>query len=457
MFSVAMIFGLNNYEHACIGPTGSPLIPSARKTDPAHLIGSHSNAPSPLTARLRGGDIADFGFRAIISYQKKHAVTFPVSSTDPGRPDFGCREAVMDMDTHGRKNVLDGYDNTNLDGLQQELSRLVGLQCQFIMDSRDRPFGGSECVIVVLEDEAGSKWAVRFPLQFRAFPAHVVQKVKREVELRQAIEKAGIQGIMKLKAFSATFDNPARFPFIVSEWAEGMQLRWTESFPALPQRNKVIRSLAQIVLNLLQVQNKEYTATTYTTTLINRKIKRAQDSKLPGATVSECLGQQSLISEYLVPDLDQAPCVLVHGDLTAENIIVDQDFNVKAIIDLGFAEILPLQFSACFPNFLTYEFESPHDPIEVEHGSGADGPLVWGSKNTEMMRRDRAFYLQCVKELSGGDPLLEAYYQLLAAEKEIRRYWWLVAATKLKASGVVRDAFPTSLKKNAGTNAEFMR
>lgn len=162
----------------------------------------------------------------------------------------------MDTDTHGRKKVLDGYDNINLDGLQQEMSRLLGLQCQFIMGSRDRPFGGSECVIVALEDEAGSKWAVRFPLQFRAFPAHVVQTVKKEVELRQAIEKAGIQGIMKLKAFSATFDNPARFPFVVSEWAEGTQLRWTDSYPALPQRNKVIRSVARIVLDLLQIQNK---------------------------------------------------------------------------------------------------------------------------------------------------------------------------------------------------------
>jgi hypothetical protein len=80
--------------------------------------------------------------------------------------------------------------------------------------------------------------------------------VKTEVELRLAVEKAGIQGIMKLKAFSATFDNPARFPFIVTEWAEVTQLRWTDSYPALPQRNKVIRSVAQIVLNLLQIQNK---------------------------------------------------------------------------------------------------------------------------------------------------------------------------------------------------------
>jgi hypothetical protein len=95
--------------------------------------------------------------------------------------------------------------------------------------------------------------------------------------------------------------------------------------------------------------NIEYTATSYITTLINRKIKRAENNKLPGATISECLDQQSLIAEYLMPDLDDAPCVLVHGDLTAENVIVDEDFNVKAYVPLFPPNILlqltqPLQY-----------------------------------------------------------------------------------------------------------------
>jgi hypothetical protein len=162
----------------------------------------------------------------------------------------------MDMDTQGRKIVLGGYDNINLDGLQEEMHRVLGLKCQFIMDTRERPFGGSECVIVVLEDEKKTKWAVPFPLQFRAFPEHVMLTVKNKAELRLAIEKAGISGITKLKAFSATFDSPARFPFIVSEWAEGTQLPWTETYPAQPQREKVLQSVARIVLDLLQIQNK---------------------------------------------------------------------------------------------------------------------------------------------------------------------------------------------------------
>lgn len=82
------------------------------------------------------------------------------------------------------------------------------------------------------------------------------------------------------------------------------------------------------------------TATSYITTLVNRKIKRARDNKLPAATVSECLDQQSLMAEYLIPNLDHAPCVLIHGDLTTENIIVDQDFNVKAYVPLSLLHML---------------------------------------------------------------------------------------------------------------------
>jgi hypothetical protein len=160
------------------------------------------------------------------------------------------------MDTQGRKRVLNGYDSISLDGLKEEMCHLLGLECQFVMDTRERPFGGSECVVVVLEDAQGSKWAVRFPLQFHQFPKHVELTILREAELRLSIEKNKIGGIPRLITYSATFNNPARFPYMVVEWAEGTQLRWTESCPALPQRNKVIRSVAHIVLNLLKIQNE---------------------------------------------------------------------------------------------------------------------------------------------------------------------------------------------------------
>lgn len=50
------------------------------------------------------------------------------------------------------------------------------------------------------------------------------------------------------------------------------------------------------------------------------------------------------------------------------------------------------------------------------------------------MEQDRAFYLECVKERAFGeeeDGMLMNYYQVLAREEEMARYWWLTAASSI--------------------------
>lgn len=49
-----------------------------------------------------------------------------------------------------------------------------------------------------------------------------------------------------------------------------------------------------------------------------------------------------------------------------------------------------------------------------------------------MMRRDRKFYLQCIHERAvaeGG--ILEDYYRVISREDEIKRYWWIAAASQI--------------------------
>lgn len=92
-----------------------------------------------------------------------------------------------------------------------------------------------------------------------------------------------------------------------------------------------------------------------------------------------------------------------------------------SIIDLGWAEFVPLQFAAVYPRFLT------HEPVK---GEGYD----WTARNTEQMEQDRAFYLECVKERAFGEEgnsMLMNYYRVLAREDEIARYWWLTAASRI--------------------------
>ena len=71
------------------------------------------------------------------------------------------------------------------------------------------------------------------------------------------------------------------------------------------------------------------TAKEYITKMIDRKIARAREKNLRGGTVSECLDQRSLTQEYWIPELDDASHVMVHGDLSANNIVVDEHLHVK--------------------------------------------------------------------------------------------------------------------------------
>jgi len=45
--------------------------------------------------------------------------------------------------------------------------------------------------------------------------------------------------------------------------------------------------------------------------------------------MAECLQQKHLILDYWLPELDDSYHILVHGDLSANNIIVDEHFDVK--------------------------------------------------------------------------------------------------------------------------------
>jgi hypothetical protein len=96
------------------------------------------------------------------------------------------------------------------------------------------------------------------------------------------------------------------------------------------------------------------------------------------------------------------------------------------VIDLGWADMVPLQFAAAYPRFLT------HEPVQICSGSFRKTVFDWQKKNTNMMKRDRQFYLDCVRERAcseGG--IAHDYFQLLARSDECRRYWWFKAISEV--------------------------
>ncbi|KAB5570378.1 hypothetical protein GE09DRAFT_1171077 [Coniochaeta sp. 2T2.1] len=249
---------------------------------------------------------------------------------------------------------------------------LLDSACHFTLGTETAPFAGGEYIIYSLESESKSRSiCLRIPRD--STNPHVGFLVAQEAGVRRRIDAARIPLFQPLLFADPTADN----------------------------------ELGETALNWI-------------TSKINRKIVRAKANTLPGGTVAECEDQKNLVAEYWIPELDTAPHVLVHGDLSGNNIIVadDDTFAVKSIIDLGWAELVPLQFAAVYPRFLTHEPD--------------DGAVKFASRDTEQMREDRTFYLQCIQGRAtreGGIAL--DYYRVLEREDEPSRYWWFTAASRI--------------------------
>jgi len=70
----------------------------------------------------------------------------------------------------------------------------------------------------------------------------------------------------------------------------------------------------------------------YIEAYIRRKIDRClRNSYLDGDTES-CYKQLDLLDKYWIPELDDAPFVLTHGDLSANNMIVDSQNNLERFV-----------------------------------------------------------------------------------------------------------------------------
>lgn len=217
-------------------------------------------------------------------------------------------------------------------------TKVTGLPCHFIHHTEVEPLSGGEYIVYALESSDNARISIRIPKN-RTNP-HTSLLLKREAEIRQRIDNAGLSLFQPLLAFSDTTENSLGAPFLALGWAEGNPLCWSDTQPAAEdERRGVLRSVANASLDLLCINENSRrplllnglflirrvggTALDWIESKIRRKITRAQEGCLPGGTVAECKRQMELIKSYWVPELDTAPHVLVHGDLSGNNVIVD--------------------------------------------------------------------------------------------------------------------------------------
>ncbi|KKK26186.1 hypothetical protein ARAM_000974 [Aspergillus rambellii] len=134
----------------------------------------------------------------------------------------------------------------------------------------------------------------------------------------------------KLRGSSLTFENTVGYPFLALTWISGSPLLWSDDFPTRPLRDKVLNSVAVIHASLIECTKAtgRVTATDHFTRIINNKFRRVRDGLLPETTEQDCFDQRNNLSNVLLPELDNAPFAMDHGDLSPQNILIDAQGGV---------------------------------------------------------------------------------------------------------------------------------
>ncbi|GAB0138832.1 hypothetical protein EsDP_00007054 [Epichloe bromicola] len=157
----------------------------------------------------------------------------------------------------------------------------------------DGEFNGGECRVFKLsfKDQASIAIRVRHPTENSSYD-DTIAIVQTEVRILQTLEAKGFFWAPRCRGASLTFDNPVKHPFIVRE------------------------------------------------------------GKIPSLSEQDCLDQQALLYRVLGLDRNSTVFAMDHGDIKPGNIIVDEEYNIKCIIDWGFAAMVPIARSAILPRFL---------------------------------------------------------------------------------------------------------
>ena len=69
-------------------------------------------------------------------------------------------------------------------------------------------------------------------------------------------------------------------------------------------------------------------ATAFFSRIMDNKLKRIRNGELPFITEQDCHDQKGLLPMVLHTELEDTPFALDHGDLSAQNILVDSEHNV---------------------------------------------------------------------------------------------------------------------------------
>ncbi|KAF3063253.1 hypothetical protein CFAM422_010197 [Trichoderma lentiforme] len=231
----------------------------------------------------------------------------------------------------------------------------------------DGEFNGGECRIFKISFNGQTSIAVRVPHQVDD-QDDIIAIVQTEVRILQKLDEKGFRWSPRCCGFSLTFDNPIKYPFIILTWVEGSPLTWDDNFPLQLLRGALLDQIASIQLSLITCtqENRSTSAATFFQRRMKNRSTQVREGIIPGLSEEDCISQQALVCRVLGQDQHDTAFAVEHGDIKPNNIIVDENYNIKCIIgsviDWGCATFVPISKAAGLPRFL---WSSDTDPAGV--------------------------------------------------------------------------------------------
>ncbi|KAG8406703.1 hypothetical protein J3458_021039 [Metarhizium acridum] len=334
----------------------------------------------------------------------------------------------------GGNRVAEAIRRTNWDKLCQRASRLNGgLSCNLL----DQSTNGLYNLVRLLQFSDQSLWIARISLRKSTAGSAILRS---EADVMQFIKDKSSLPVPRVFAYEVDENNDIGVPYILMEFipgntamdAAGGYEKHRGQIP-LAYRLNFYRSVAKCHLQMtalrfskigtiFRTQNGEYdigpfpdiggpfnTATQFFKAWAeNAKFPREQDEILrlmgrgPAQQVLQAINEFPSQIKEMASQLSQhnnGPFPLYHGDFLHSNMIVNESFEVMALIDWEGACTLPQELIG-FPGFL--------DTMPVQFGSSesydADGMPI--DKEERQRRTYQQAYVQMVREIECNDDIL---------------------------------------------------
>ncbi|WEW60876.1 hypothetical protein PRK78_006364 [Emydomyces testavorans] len=256
----------------------------------------------------------------------------------------------------------------------------------------------------VNSNSEGEKWIVRIPLMPRlAFPE---EKMRGEIATMKYVSEKTKIPVPRIICYSIGYNNILSLPFMLLEYIEGQPLSTQFEFLDDGRKEHVYRQLSCIYLELFQQQFNAIGALTldekdeHWVFRANRPLTIAiNDQEIGGFDVNRFLPRhqvfkstidyvymllkaifndfhtrrdciwdeedaqcylyslyaaQGVVMEWVKPEYNHGPFILMHGDIRPSNIIVDDNLNILSVLDWEWSHTVPAQLFVA-PSWLTNE------------------------------------------------------------------------------------------------------